>query len=73
MRQYYEARESVAEGEEGEYICTDVTGMTELEKAEIQAAIEDILSGVSYRLVAHDCYHDEKKGECPTPILLKEV
>jgi len=69
MKEYYEATETVEENPE--FIRSDVTGMTEQEKADVQAAIEDVMSGKHYRLMAHYCYHDEN-GACSME-LIKET
>jgi hypothetical protein len=71
MREYLEATETAEEGQQAEFIRSDITGMTEQERADVQATMEDIMAGKSYRLVLHNCFHGEGK-HCSTE-LVKEV
>uniref|UniRef100_A0A6M3L3Q1 Uncharacterized protein n=1 Tax=viral metagenome TaxID=1070528 RepID=A0A6M3L3Q1_9ZZZZ len=58
MRKYYEALEIVSMDEEIESVRIDITDMTDEEKATTLAAIKDIMSGKTYKLTEHICYHD---------------
>jgi hypothetical protein len=71
MREYLEATEIVEKEQEAEFIRSDVTGMTDLEKDDVQAEMEAIMDGKSYRLVTHSCYH--KDGGACSVELIKEV
>jgi len=71
MREYLEATETVEIDQESEFIRSEVTGMTDTEKADVQSSMEDVMSGKHYRLVTHYCEHDQSKP-CKTE-LIKEV
>ena len=71
MKLYLELNEIVAGEQEPEFIRSDVTDMTDAEKSDVQKAMEEIMSGKSYRLIKHYCRHDEDKP-CSTE-LVKEV
>lgn len=69
MRLYYDMWEKVER--DPEFIRCDITGKSDSEKADVQAAMEDIMSGKSYRILEHLCGHDEMK--LCTMELIKEV
>jgi len=71
MRQYYEAIETVGNDESGDRIRIDITDLSDVGKEEVETTLIDIMAGKSYRLVNHECYHDEH-GSCKAE-LLKEV
>jgi hypothetical protein len=56
MKLYYEAVDTSSE-EEGEFVRLDVTDYTDKERAEILAALKDLMGDCTY--YAHTCGHDE--------------
>ena len=61
MRLYLEALEN-AQDLEAEFIRIDITGMNEAEVKAVKTSIEDIMVGKDYKLLSHECKHDEGKG-----------
>jgi len=71
VKKYLEITEIVSEEETAEFIRSEITDKTKVEIADIQKAMEDVMSGKHYRLITHYCGHDENKS-CQMD-LIKEV
>jgi len=62
LRIYLEINEVIEEGEEAEFIRSDVTEMTAPEIDAVKVAMQDIMKEKNYSMVLHTCGHDEDKA-----------
>jgi len=61
VKYYYEAKENVLdEFATSDFIRIDITDMTELERTAVLNEIKSIMSGKDYRLVYHECGHENR-------------
>ncbi len=57
-RVYLEALETVALGQEAEFVRLDITGKSAQEETDIKVALQDYMTGLTYTLTKHTCNHD---------------
>jgi hypothetical protein len=74
LRVYVEAYEQLPPEatEEPDFIRVDVTGLSEGEVQDVINVVRELMSGTSYILQLHYCYHDEDPVK-PCSIVVLEV